>query len=149
MSAAVLLFALSQSASACSASMDQTAAAAVNQASSAIGAGALSFDLLERGRVTQPAAETSLENMADEIEKARKDLKENLPATADERKLHAEVDDALEHADAALGLARQALASKDAPGDPVDTPEFHAARAALSASAQELDKLRQRLGTGR
>jgi hypothetical protein len=87
--------------------------------------------------------------MADELEKVRKDFLDNVPATADERSLHQEVDSALERAQGALSLARQALAAKDSPDEAQSTPAFEKARTALADSAKELDKLRQRLGTGR
>lgn len=148
-SAAVLLFALSQSVSGCSAPLDQAAAGAVNQGSSAVGTSALSLDLLARERAGKAAVGTSLEDMAGELEDARKKLQDNVPATPDERTLHGEVRRALERAEGALGLARQALEAKDSPGGDGNTPALQGARSALAASAKELDALRQRLGTGR
>ncbi len=125
------------------------AATAVNQGSSAVGTSVLALDLLARERAGTPAVGTSLEDMAGELEDARKGLLDSVPATAAERGLHREVISALVRAEAALGLARQALAAKDSRGDTADTPGFRAAQTALAASAKELKGLRQRLGTGR
>lgn len=148
-SASVLVFALGQAVSGCSASQDQAAATAVNQGSSAVATSVLALDLLARDRAGSPAVETSLEDMAGGLEDARKELQDSVPATADERRLHREVLSALVRAEAASDLARQALASKDSSGDAASTPGFRAAQSALAASAKELEGLRQRLGTGR
>ena len=148
-SAAVLLCVLSQGITACSAPLEQAAATAVNQAASAVGTGALSLDLLANERTGTPVVETSLEDMAEELETARKEFHARVPATADERRLHSEVDPALERAQSALSLARQVLASKDTTPGPENPPSLSDVRAALARSAKELDTLRQRLGTGR
>ncbi len=149
MSAAVLLFVLSQGLIACSAPFEQVAAGAVNQASSAVGTSVLSLDLLAREQAGTPAVGTSLEDMAGELEDARKGLLDKVPATAEERGLHREVINALVRAETALALARQALESKDSPAGDAHTPALRDARNALAASAKELEGLRQRLGTGR
>ena len=148
-SAAVLLCALSQSVIACSAPVDQAAASAVNQGASAVGTGVLSLDLLAKERAGTPVVETGLEDMAEELDTVRKEFRDNVPATTDERALHREVDAALERAQGALSLARQTLASKDTSAGPDNPPSLAIARAALAASAKELETLRQRLGTGR
>jgi hypothetical protein len=114
-----------------------------------VGTGILALDLLSRERTGTPVVETALDDMAGEVETARKDFLDALPATADERRLHREVDAALERAQAALTLARHALAAKDAADGPEQDTAQANAQAALAKSAKELGALRQRLGTGR
>lgn len=134
---------------ACAAPMEKTAAAAVGRGSSAVSTSILALNLLTREKAGSAAVETSLEDMAGELEEARKELLDKLPATAAERRLHREADSALEHAQTALGLARHALAAEDSPGHSPDDPGLTEARTGLQTSAKELDSLRKRLGSGR
>lgn len=135
--------------SSCGAPIEQTAAGAINQAASAVGSSALALDLLAGERAGTPVVETSLEDMSGELEEARKELQDRLPATAAERQLHQRSGEALERAEEALGQARHALAAKDLPGPAQDNPDLDAARAALAASSAELAQLRGQLGSGR
>jgi hypothetical protein len=147
---AVLVLSLSlPGVGACAAPLEKTAASAVGQGSSAVSTSVLALDLLIREKAGSAAVETSLEDMAGELEEARKELLDKLPATAGERRLHREADSALERAQAALALARHVLVAKDSPGQNPGDPGLKEARSALDTAAAELDSLRKRLGPGR